>query len=200
MLSSIFASRGAPKGRDSVSSYSKFCHQQPAQYLAESAQCCCRSVTQLCLTLRPHELQHARLPCLSLSPSFLRLMSIESVMPSNHLILCDPLLILPSIFPSIRVFSSESALLIRWSKYWSFSFRVSPSSEYSGLISFRIDWLIFFPSKGLWRNFSSTTVWKHQLFGAQPSLWSNSHSYMTMDKPQLWLYTPLLAKWCFLLH
>ena len=68
MLSSIFASRGAPKGRDSVSSYSKFCHQQPAQYLAESAQCCCRSVTQLCLTLRPHELQHASLLCPPLSP------------------------------------------------------------------------------------------------------------------------------------
>ena len=68
MLSSIFASRGAPKSRDSVSSYSKFCHQQPAQYLAESAQCCCRSVTQLCLTLRPHELQHASLLCPPLSP------------------------------------------------------------------------------------------------------------------------------------
>ena len=88
---------------------------------------------------RPHGLQHARLPCPSPSlQSLLKLMSLELVMPSSHLILCHPLLPLPPIFPSIRVFSSESALCIRWPKYWSFS--VSPSSEYSGLTSFRIDW------------------------------------------------------------
>ena len=75
------------------------------------------------------------------SQSLLKLMSIESVMPSNHLILCHPLLLLPSIFPSIRVFSNESVLRIKWPKYWSFSFNISPSKEYSGLISFRIDWL-----------------------------------------------------------
>ena len=75
------------------------------------------------------------------SRSSLRLMSIKSVMPSNHLILCCPLLLLPSIFPSIRVFSNESAVRIRWPKYWSFSFSMSPSNEYSGLISFRMDWL-----------------------------------------------------------
>ena len=80
------------------------------------------------------------LPVLTISRSLLKLMSIESVMPSNHLILCRPLLLLPSIFPSIRVFSDESALRIRWPKYWSFSFSISPSNEYSGLISFRIDW------------------------------------------------------------
>ena len=73
--------------------------------------------------------------------SLLKLMSIESVMPSNRLILCRPLLLLPSIFPSIRVFSNESALRIRWPKYWSFSFSISPSNDYSGLISFRMDWL-----------------------------------------------------------
>ena len=73
--------------------------------------------------------------------SLLKLMSIESVMPSNHFILCHPLFLLPSIFPSIRVFSNESALHIRWPKYWSFSFNISPSNEYSGLISFRMDWL-----------------------------------------------------------
>ena len=73
--------------------------------------------------------------------SLLKLMSIKSVMPSNHLILCSPLLLLPSIFPSIRVFSNEPVLLIRWPKYWSFSFNISPSSEYSGLISYRTDWL-----------------------------------------------------------
>ena len=72
--------------------------------------------------------------------SLLNLMSIESVIPSNHLVLCHPVLLLPSIFPSIRVFSNELALCIRWPKYWSFSFRISPSNEYSGLISFRIDW------------------------------------------------------------
>ena len=92
-------------------------------------------------SLQPHRLQLARLLYPSLSPRLLKLMSIESVMPSNHLILCHPLLLLPSIFPSIRDFSNESTLHIRWPKYWSFSFSISPSSEYSGLISFRIDWL-----------------------------------------------------------
>ena len=92
-------------------------------------------------SLWPHELQHARLLCPSLSPRVCsELMSIESVMPSNHLILCHPLLLLPSIFTSIWVFSNESALHIRWPKYWSFSFSISPSNEYSGLISFRIDY------------------------------------------------------------
>ena len=76
----------------------------------------------------------------TISQSLLKLMSTESVMPSNHLILCHPLLLLPSIFPSMRVFTSDSALRIRWPKYWSFSFNISPSDEYSGLISFRIDW------------------------------------------------------------
>ena len=82
------------------------------------------------------------------SQSSLRLTSIESVMPSSHLILCRPLLLLPSIFPSIRVFSNESVLRIRWPKYWSFSFSISPSNEYSGLISFRIDWLAFLAVQG----------------------------------------------------
>ena len=100
--------------------------------------CQFRSVTSD--SLRPHELLHqASLPITNSRSSF-KLMSIESVMPSNRLILCRPLL-LPSIFPSIRVFSSESALHMRWLKYWSFSFSISPSSEYSGLVSFRIDWL-----------------------------------------------------------
>ena len=79
------------------------------------------------------------------SRSLLKFMSIESVMPYNHLILCHPLFLLPSIFPSIKIFSNESALCIRWPKYWSFSFSISPSSEYSGLISFRMDW--FDPSR-----------------------------------------------------
>ena len=91
-------------------------------------------------SLLPHQLQHARPPCPSPSPSLLKLMSIESVMPSNHLTLCCLLLLLPSIFPSIRVFSNELVLPIRWPNNWSFSFSISCSSEYSGLISFRTDW------------------------------------------------------------
>ena len=86
------------------------------------------------------------------SRSLLRLMSVESVMPSNHLILCHPLHLLPSIFPSIRVFSNESALLIRWPKYWSFSFSISPSNEYSGLISLRVDWLDLLVVQGTVKN------------------------------------------------
>ena len=107
--------------------------------------------------------------------SLLKLMSIELVMPSNHLILCHPLLLLPSIFPSIRVFSSESVLHIRWPEYWNFSFSISFSNEYSGLISFRIDWLDLLGIQGLSRVFSNTTVLKHQFFSAQPYLWSSSH-------------------------
>ena len=90
-------------------------------------------------SLRPHGLQASL--SITESQSLLKLTSIESVMPSNHLILCRPLLLLPSIFPSIRVFSNESALCIRWPKYWSFNFNISPSNEHSGLISFRMDWL-----------------------------------------------------------
>ena len=108
----------------------------------------------------------------TISWRLLKLMSTESVMPTNHLILCHPLILLPSIFPSIRVFSNESVLHIRWPKYCSFSF--NPSSEYSGLISFRMDWLMSLLSKGLSRVFSSIRIRKHQFFSALPSLWSNS--------------------------
>ena len=106
------------------------------------------------------------------SQNLLKFMSIESVMPTNHLILCHPLLLLPSVFPGIRVFSNESVLHIRWPKYWSFSFSISPSNEYSGLISFRMDWLDLLTVCRT-RVFSTTTVQKHQFFGAQLSLWSN---------------------------
>ena len=96
-------------------------------------------------SLRPHGLQHARLPCPSPTPGdYSNSRPIELVMPYNHLILCHPLLLPPSIFPSIGVFSKVSVLCIRWPDYWSFSFSISPSSEYSGLISFRIDWLDLF--------------------------------------------------------
>ena len=103
-------------------------------------------------------------------------MSIESMMSSNHLILCRPLLLLPSIVPSIRVFSNESVLRIRWPKYWSFSFNISPTNEQSGLISLQ--------SKGLSSIFSNTTVQKHQFFGAQPSSQTNSHIHTwLLEKP-----------------
>ena len=92
---------------------------------------CCYSVTQSCPTLRPHGLQHARIPCPLLSLTLLKLMSTESIMPPSHFILCCPLLLLPSIFPSIRVFSSELAFCIRWPKYWSISFSISPSKMWS---------------------------------------------------------------------
>ena len=112
---------------------------------------------------------------LTISQSLPKFISTESVMPSKHLILCCPLLLVPSIFPSIRVFSNELTLCMRWPKYWNFSFGISPSNEYSGLISFRIDWFDLLAVQGLSRVFSSTTVQKHQFFGTQPSLWSNSH-------------------------
>ena len=102
--------------------------------------------------------------------SLLRLMSFESVVPSNHLILCRSLLLLPSIFPSIRVFSNESFLHIRRTKYWSFCFSISPSNEYLGLISFRIDWLDLLAVQGNLKSLLHTTVQKHQFFGTQLSL------------------------------
>ena len=104
------------------------------------------------------------------SHSLLKLMSIQLVMPSNHFILCCPLLLLLSILPSIRVFSNELVLRIRWPKYWSFSFSISPSNEYPGLIPLGLTGLIFLQSKGLSRVFSNTTVQKEQFFNAQLSL------------------------------
>ena len=106
-------------------------------------------MAKLCLTLQPYVLHHPRIPCPSQSLNLLKLKSIEWVMLSNHLILCCRHLLLPSVFPSITVFSSELAFCIRWPKYWSFSFTVSPSSEYSGLISFGLTGLISLQSKRL---------------------------------------------------
>ena len=118
------------------------------------------------------------------SQSLLKLMSIESVMPSSHLILCRPLLLLPPVPPSIRVFSNESTLCMRWTKYWSFSFSISPANEHPGLISFRMDWLDLLWSKGLSRVFSNTTVQKPRFFGAQLSSKSNSHIHTwPLEKP-----------------
>ena len=117
------------------------------------------------------------------SQNLLKLMSIESVMPSNHLMLCRPLLLLPSIFPSIRVFSNESVLHIRWPKYWSFSFNISPSNECSGLISFRIDWLDLFSAQGTLKSLiqyhssKASILWCSTFFILQLS-----HPYMTTGK------------------
>ena len=135
----------------------------------------------------------ARQASLSITNSWnlLKLMSIESVMPSNHLILCRPLLLPPSIFPSIRVFSNESVLHIRWPKYWSFSFSISPSNEYSGLISFRIDWFDLLAVQETLENLFHTTVQKHQFFGAQLSLWSNSQSMLGYCKNHSFDYMEL---------
>ena len=122
------------------------------------------------------------------SRSLLKLMSIESVMPSNHLILCRPLLLSPSIFPSIRLFSNESALCIRWPKYWSFSFNISPSNEHSGLISFRMDCLDLLSVQGTLKESSPTP----QLKSINSSVLS--HPYMTIEKTVALTSGPLLAK------
>ena len=126
------------------------------------------------------------------SQSLLKLTSIKSVMPSSHLILCRPLLLLPSIFPSIRVFSNESALCIRWPKYWSFSFNISPSNKYSGLISFRMDWLNLLAVQGTLKSFlqhyssKASILWQSAFFIVQ-----SSHLYMTNGK------TKALTRWAF---
>ena len=110
--------------------------------------------------------------------SLFKLMSIESLMPSNHLILCRPLLFLPSIFPSIRVFSSESVFRISWPKWWSFSFSISSSNEYSGLISFKMQWLELLAVHGTLKSLFQYHSSKASVFGSQFSLWSNSHIHM----------------------
>ena len=146
---------------------------------AQSVQFSCSVMSD---SLRPYESHHARPPCPSNSRSLLKLMSIESVMPSSHFI---PLLLLPPIPPSIRVFSNESTLRKRWAKYWSFSFSISPSSENSGMIPLGWTGWISLQSKGLSRVFSNTVVQKHQFFGSQLSSQSNSHIHTwPLEKPQ----------------
>ena len=143
-------------------------------------------------SLRPHEPQHARPPCPSPTPGVYPNPWTLSRMPSNHLILCHPLLLLPSIFPSIRVFSNESALRIGWPKYWCFSFNISPSNEHPGLISFRMDWLDLLGVQGtlkslLQHHSSKASVLRlSAFFIVQPS-----HPYMTTGK------TIALTRWTF---
>ena len=142
-------------------------------------------------SLWPHGSQHARPPCPSPTPGvYPNSCPIESVMPSNHLILCRPLLLRPSILPSIRVFSNKSALCIRWPKYWSFSF-ISPSNEHAGLISFRMDWLDLLAVPGtlkslLQHHSSKASFWHSAFFIVQLS-----HPYMTTGK------TVALTRWPF---
>ena len=129
------------------------------------------------------------------SQSQLRLTSIESVMPSNHHILCHPLLLLPPLPPSIRVFSNESTLRMRWPTYWSFSFSIIPPKNTQGWSPSKWTGWITLQTKGLSRVFSNTTVQKHQFFGAQPSSQSNSHIHTwPLEKPQPWLGGLLLSK------
>ena len=129
------------------------------------------------------------------SRSPLKLISIKSVMPLNHLILCRRLLLLPPIPPSIRVFSNESTLRIRWPKYWSFSFSISHSSEHPRLISFRMYWLDLLVVQGTLESLLQHTVQNHQLFGTQLSSQSNSYIHTwPLEKPQPWPHGPLLAK------
>ena len=141
-------------------------------------------------SLRPHESQHTRPPCPSPTPRVHWLMSIKSMMPSRHLILCHPLLLLPSIFPTIRVFSSESVLHIKWPKYWSFSFSISPFKEYSWLISCRINWFDLLAVSGTLqsllqpRSLKGSIPWHSAFFIVQLS-----HPYMTTGK------TIALTRW-----
>ena len=142
------------------------------------------SVTQSCPTLAmPWTAAYQASLSIASSQSLLKPMSIESVMPSNHLILCHPLLLLPSIFPSIRIFFNESVLHIRWPEYWSFSFTISPSNEHSGLISFRMDWLDLLAVQGtlkslLQHHSSKASILRHSVF----FIVQFSHPYMTTGK------------------
>ena len=159
-------------------------------YMSVFRSYCCSVVSN---SLQPHELHHTSLPRPSLSPRvYSNSVSIDWVMLSNHLILCRPLLLLPSIFPTIRAFSDESALCIRWPKYWSFSFSISPSGEYSGLISFRIDWFDLLAVQGALKSLlqhpysKPSILWHSAFFKVQLSL-----LYMTTEK------TIALTVWTF---
>ena len=150
-------------------------------------------------SLQPYGLQHTRPPCSSPTPGvYSDSCPIESVMPSKHLILCGPLLLLPSVFLSIRVFSNEAALRIRWPKYWSFSFSISPSNEHPGLISFRMDWLDLLAVQGTLKTSSSTPHFKSINSSGLSFLYSptltSTHDYW--ENHSFDLDGPLLAKQC----
>ena len=146
------------------------------------------SVTQSCPTLCDPWIAECQASLsITNSQSWLKLMSIESVMPSSHLILCRPLFLLPPIPPSIRVFSNESTLCMRWPKYWNCSFSIISSKEYPGLISFRMDWLHFLAVQGTLKILlQHHTVQKHQFFGAQLSSQSNSRIWPGSTPFKVW--------------
>ena len=153
-----------------------------------------QSLSCVLLFVTPWTAAHQASLSITNSRSLLRLMSIELVMSSNHLILCGPLLLSPSIFASIKIFSNESALHIRWPVYWSFSLSISPSSEYSGLISFRIDWFDLAVQRTLksllqQHNLKASILWRSTFFLVQPS-----HPYMTTGKTRALTMWTLLAK------
>ena len=152
-------------------------------------------------SLCPHGLQHTRLPCLSVFPSLLKLMSLESVMPSNHLIIYRPLLL--SIFPSMRVFFSESDFCIRWPKDWSFSFSISSFSEYPGLISFRIDWFDLLAVQGTLRSLLQHYSLKSSVLRRSVFFMVHlSHPFMTTGKTIAWTTWTFVGKMIslFLIH
>ena len=152
--------------------------------MLNSYYCCCCSVTQSCPTFQPHGAAHEASLSSTVSQSLLKLTSIDSVMPSNRLILCRPLLLLPPIFPSIRVFSNELALRIRWPKYWSVSFSISLPNEYSRLISFRMDWFDHFAVQGTLKSLFQHHNSKASILRCSAFLWSNSHICMwPLEKP-----------------
>ena len=173
-LAGVFLTTGPPKKPSHCSSIVQFSSIQ--------------SFSCVWLFVTPRTAAHQAYLSITNSLSLLKLMSIELVMPSNHLILCHPLLLLPSIFSSIRVFSNESVLHIRWPKYWSFSFGLSPSNEYSRLISFRKDWLDLLAVQGTLKNLlqhhssKASILWHSAFFTVQLS-----HPYMTTGKTIAWL-------------
>ena len=138
--------------------------------------CCCQSPSHVWLLATPWTAARQASLSPTISRSLPKVMSIASVMPSSHLILWRPPLLLPSIFPNIKDFSSESAVCIRWPKYWSFSFSISPSKEYSELISLKINWFDLLAVQGTLRTLSSTAIRRHQFFNAPPSSWSSSYN------------------------
>ena len=171
-------------------SQTEMCYPRPLKIQVHSVQFSRSIVVD---SLWPHELQHARPPCPSPTPRvYPNPMSIESVMPSSHLILYRPLLLLPPILPSIRVFPNESTLCMRWPKYWGFSFNISPSNEHPGLISFRMDWLDLLAAQGtlkslLQHHSSKASILLHSAFFTLQL----SHPYMTTGK------TIALTRWTF---
>ena len=157
-----------------------------------------QSLSPVWLFVTPWTAAHQASLCITNSQSLLKLMSIESVMPSNHLILCRPLFLPPSIFPSIEVSSNESVLCSRWPKYWSFSFSISPSNEYSGLISFRIDWLDLLAVQGTLKTLLQHHSSQSHMGNNKFIKWKNNQIWQDKTKkPRLTLYD---SEWKGVIH